>query len=119
MQDGERVMSTVQGGSVRTDVHDPDVERLLAGRLHDPRRVLGMHPTSGGDAIVRVLLPSAKRVHLVGVEAELPRVPGTALFEWVGPRRAVTAPYRVRWQSHDDAWHEHYDPYSFAPHIDS
>jgi 1,4-alpha-glucan branching enzyme len=96
----------------------PDVERLLSGRLHDPRRVLGVQSLSATDAMVRVLLPNAKRVFLVSPEAELERVPGTALFEWVGPRRALATPYRVRWQGFDEAWHEHYDPYSFAVQID-
>jgi 1,4-alpha-glucan branching enzyme len=112
-------MTTSQGSVARTDVRDPDVGRLLAGRLHDPRLVLGPRPLSGNDVIVRVLLPNAKRVTLVSPEAELERVPGTALFEWVGPRRKLSTPYRVRWQSFDDAWHEHYDPYSFQPHIEA
>src|SRR5688572_17320633 len=112
-------MTNPQGSVARTDVRDPDVGRLLAGRLHDPRLVLGPRPLSGNDVIVRVLLPNAKRVTLVSPEAELERVPGTALFEWVGPRRKLSTPYRVRWQSFDDAWHEHYDPYSFQPHIEA
>jgi 1,4-alpha-glucan branching enzyme len=107
------------GRTTHTDVRDPDVERLLSGRLHEPHRVLGLHSLSPTDAIVRVLLPNAKRVLLVSPEAELERVPDTALFEWVGPRRAIAAPYRVRWQGFDDAWHEHYDPYSFLPQIEA
>ena len=45
-------------------------------------------------------------------------LPGTALFEWTGPRSSITAPYRVRWESHDGRWHEGYDPYSFPLEID-
>ena len=80
--------------------------------------MLGLHALSQTEAIVRVHLPNAKRARLVQTEAELERVPGTGLFEWVGPRRAIEAPYRLRWQGFDDAWHEAYDPYSFQPHID-
>jgi 1,4-alpha-glucan branching enzyme len=112
-------MTTPEAGVARTDPRDPDVERLLAGRLHDPRLVLGPRGLSANDVIVRVLLPNAKRVTLVSPDVELARVPGTALFEWVGPRRRLTTPYRVRWQSFDDAWHEHYDAYSFQPHIEA
>ncbi|HUL82442.1 MAG TPA: 1,4-alpha-glucan branching protein GlgB [Gammaproteobacteria bacterium] len=112
-------MRSSSGNAERTDVRHPDVERLLAGRLHDPRLVLGVHAASATDALVRVLLPNAKRVQLVSPEAELERVPGTALFEWTGPRRLLATPYRVRWQGFDDAWHEHYDPYSFPPQIDA
>jgi 1,4-alpha-glucan branching enzyme len=110
-------MPSLQGA--RTDTRDPDVERLLSGRLHDPRRVLGVHDLSASEVIVRVHLPNAKRVQLLTPAVELDRVPGTALFEWVGPRRGISLPYRLRWQSHDDAWHESYDPYSFQPHIDA
>src|SRR5262245_10979600 len=66
-----------------------DVARLLEGRLHDPRRVLGVHAKGASDVIVRVYKPNAKRVLLVQLEAELARVPGTGLFEWSGPGRAL------------------------------
>src|SRR5262245_30177768 len=103
---------------VPTDVRDPDIERLLAGRLHDPRRVLGLHPMGSTDVVVRVLLPNAKRVMLVTPAVDLERVPGTALFEWKGPRLEIEAPYRIRWQAYDESWHEGYDPYSFPLQIE-
>jgi hypothetical protein len=37
--------NTTPSSAVRTDLRDPDVERL-EGRLHDPRRVLGLRPLS-------------------------------------------------------------------------
>src|SRR6185295_16646017 len=98
---------------------DPDLELLLQGRLHDPRRVLGVHGRGAQDVCVRVLLPSARRVRLVEPAVELDRVPGTALFEWTGSKRLLKQPYRMRWETHDGAWHERYDPYSFAPHLDA
>ena len=101
-----------------TRLQDPDVERLLLGRLHDPRRVLGLHALGDDKAIIRVLLPNAARVQVPEADAELDRVPDTALFEWLGPRAQVTTPYRVRWQDFDGIWHEHWDPYSFPLHID-
>ena len=39
---------------------DPDIERLLNGRLHEPRQVLGVHDLSEQDVVVRVLLPVLK-----------------------------------------------------------
>ena len=78
-----------------------------------------MHAHDDGNVVVRTLLPNARRALLVGQTAELARIAGTALFEWIGPKQAITAPYRVRWESHDGAWHECYDPYSFPPHIDA
>src|SRR5215207_5645158 len=100
-----------------TAPRDPEIERLLQGRLHDPRRVLGLH-ARGTEEVVRVLRPDASRIRLVAPAVELARVPGTALFEWTGPRGSITAPYRLRWESSDGRWHEGYDPYSFQPEID-
>jgi 1,4-alpha-glucan branching enzyme len=97
---------------------DPDIERLLNGRLHEPRNVLGVHAIGERDVVVRVLLPGALRVQLVEPAVDLERVPGTALFEWKGPRSSITAPYRFRFESSDGRWHERYDPYSFPLEID-
>ena len=91
----------------------------MSGRLHDPRRVLGLHELSQTDAIVRVHLPNAKRAWLVQPDAELERVPGSGAVRVDGPARRRSTPYRVRWQGFDDAWHELYDPYCFQPHIDA
>jgi len=85
---------------------DPDIERLLHGRLHDPHRVLGLHAAGAHEVVVRVLLPNARRVQLVTPAVELARVAGTALFEWRGPRRGVAAPYRVRWEVQNGEWRE-------------
>jgi len=113
------MISTSKNDAARTDPKSQDVVRLLEGRLHDPRRVLGVHAKGASDVVVRVLKPNAKRVMLVGHEGELERVPGTPLFEWSGPGRALAVPYRVRWQATDDSWHEEYDPYCFPLHIDA
>jgi 1,4-alpha-glucan branching enzyme len=106
------------GLALYTDPHDPNVERLLQCRLHEPRQVLGAHPVGTDQVLVRALLPGARRVLLVSPSAELVRVPGTALFEWSGPRSELTTPYRLRWESYDGAWHEGYDPYSFPLQIE-
>jgi 1,4-alpha-glucan branching enzyme len=97
----------------------PDIERLLQGRLHDPRRVLGLHTVDAQTVVVRALLPSALTVRLVSPDVELARIPGTALFQWTGPSVAIEAPYKLRWQEHDGTWLERYDPYSFPVHIDT
>ena len=97
---------------------DPDIERLLNGRLHEPRQVLGVHDLSEQEVVVRALLPNAVRVRLVEPAVELERVRGTPLFEWKGPRAGITTPYRLRYESNDGRWHEGYDPYSFPLEID-
>jgi 1,4-alpha-glucan branching enzyme len=101
-----------------TPTFDHDIERLLQGRLHDPRRVLGAHTVGTGNVRVRVLLPNAHRVNLIQPAVELARVPGTALFEWTGAKQLLDLPYRLRIETHEGAVEERYDPYSFAPHID-
>jgi 1,4-alpha-glucan branching enzyme len=113
------ISTSKKGAVMHTDPSSNDVVRLLEGRLHDPRRVLGVHAKGASDVLVRVLKPNAKRAMLVEPPIELERVPGTALFEWCGPGRALAVPYRIRWQAHDDTWHEEYDPYCFPLHIDA
>src|SRR5262245_38424739 len=85
---------------------DPEIERLLQGRHHEPRSVLGVLPHDDENVVVRVLLPNALRVHLLEPAVELARIPGTALFEWTGPRASIATPYRIRWESHDGRSHE-------------
>jgi 1,4-alpha-glucan branching enzyme len=97
---------------------DPDIERLLQGRLHEPRNVLGVHPVGENEVVVRMVRPDALRVRLVDPPVELARVPGTPLFEWTGPRDRVAVPLRFRFESADGRWHELYDPYSFPLEID-
>ncbi len=81
--------------------------------------MLGCHEVDEQRAMVRVLLPSAKRVSLVSPALELARVPGTALFEAEVARAELPLPYRLRWEDHAGNWHEIYDPYSFPLQIDS
>jgi 1,4-alpha-glucan branching enzyme len=102
-----------------TNPHDPDVQRLLAGRLHEPRRVLGPHGLDAERLVVRVLLPSARRVQLVDPAVELARVTGTALFAAVVAKADLATPYRIRWEDHAGTWHETFDPYCFPVHIDA
>jgi 1,4-alpha-glucan branching enzyme len=97
---------------------DPDIERLLKGQLHEPRRVLGARPVGASDVVVRVLSPNALRVRLLQPAVDLARFPGTPLFEWTGPRSSITTPLRYSFESPDGCWRERYDPYSFPLEID-
>ena len=45
-----------------TAARDPEIERLLQGRLHEPRNVLGLHSAGAGNVVVRVLKPDATRI---------------------------------------------------------
>src|SRR5215203_3527181 len=97
---------------------DPDIDRLVHGRLHEPRRVLGPHAVGADSVLVRVLLPNAVRARLVEPAVELVHIPGTPLFEWKGLHASLPANYRIRFESHDGRWNEGYDPYSFPLEID-
>ncbi|GAB3455061.1 1,4-alpha-glucan branching protein GlgB [Streptomonospora sediminis] len=67
-----------------------EIDRLVAGRHHDPHSLLGAHPGAGGTTVVRTLRPLARSVHAVlqdGTRIELAHVhqgvfaatlPGTA-----------------------------------------
>ncbi|HEY9183343.1 MAG TPA: 1,4-alpha-glucan branching enzyme, partial [Gammaproteobacteria bacterium] len=109
---------TERAAEADVPLRDADIERLLQGRLHEPRHVLGVHAVGAGDVIVRALLPNALRVRLLEPAVELIRLAGTPLFVWTGPRSGVTTPLRLRFESTDGRWHERYDPYSFALEID-
>ncbi len=106
-------------GEPDTTARDPDIERLLHGRLHEPRNVLGIRPAGAGNVVVRVLKLDAARVFLIDPAVELTRVPGSPLFEWTGPSAAISPPVRFRFESYDGEWHERYDPYSFPLEIDA
>jgi 1,4-alpha-glucan branching enzyme len=99
---------------LQTRLDDVDVQRLLAGRLHEPRRVLGVHPTDQESVVLRAHLPDAARVEIAGTGQALTRVADSALFEWSGARAALPQPYRLRSQGHDGTWREQYDPYAFS-----
>ncbi len=105
-------------GTATTPLSDADVQRLLEARLHDPRRVLGLHRFGAGRLLLRVLLPYAARAQLAATGVELTRVGNTALFEWTGPEDAIAAPVALRW--HDDAGtlSELIDPYSLPLQLD-
>jgi 1,4-alpha-glucan branching enzyme len=103
----------------RTRLDDVDVQRLLAGRLHEPRRVLGVHPDRDDSVVLRVMLPYAAHVELIEPAAVLARVGETSLFEWSGPRARLAQAYRLRWQTPQGECHEQYDPYGFSSSIEA
>ncbi|HEX5831529.1 MAG TPA: 1,4-alpha-glucan branching protein GlgB, partial [Gemmatimonadaceae bacterium] len=97
-----------------------EVERLLAGELPDPHRILGAHPaTSGGTTgvVVRAYHPDASAAELLlAGEAAIAMTPGPGgLFAAFLPDRALPLAYRLRFHfAGGDSW-ERDDPYRFAP----
>jgi 1,4-alpha-glucan branching enzyme len=103
-------------GALHTRLDEVKPARLLAGELHDPFELLGRHVLEGGEVIVRVHQPGAREVRLAETDTVMQRVEGCDLFEWAGAGRDAPPPrYRVRWQSANGIWHEHWDPYCFPP----
>lgn len=99
-----------------------DLERLLAGELPDPHRVLGAHPaTSGGTTgvVVRAYHPDASAVDLLlADEAAIAMTPVQGgLFAVFLPDRELPLAHRLRFHfAGGDRW-ERDDPYRFAPTI--
>src|SRR5690606_36987870 len=73
-----------------------DVERLAAGRHHDPGVILGLH-ADGTRVTARSLLPGAARAAIADTGAVMQRMDGTDLFEWTGPAGSVPPRFRVTW----------------------
>jgi hypothetical protein len=76
--------------NVPATARDPDTDRLLHGRLHEPRLVLGAHER-GDEVTIRVLRPDAQRIQLPDADVELARIPGTAVRVDVTGRCKLTA----------------------------
>jgi hypothetical protein len=91
------------------------LQALQHGRHGDPFAVLGAHADGQGGCWLRALLPGARAVAVVvGVQAiELPRRPGTDLFETQLP--SPPAAYRLRVDWADGSQTEHADAYAFGP----
>ncbi|MEQ9058518.1 MAG: 1,4-alpha-glucan branching protein GlgB [Gammaproteobacteria bacterium] len=91
------------------------LERLLAGRLHEPFAVLGPR-VAEGVLRYRAWLPAARRARFADggpVLRALPRRPG--LYEWSGVPGTLPSHPVLEWQDGTGTWHEHIDPYSFPP----
>ena len=104
--------------SVTSDAIVADVRRLLTGALHDPFRLLGRHPRADGRVVVRAFLPTARSAQLVEGGLEGRQVNAAGLFEWIDAANTVPQHYRLRWADAHGHWHEHWDPYCFAPLLD-
>jgi len=107
-----------QGRGAGAQASDSGVERLLAGRHHDPFEVLGRHPLPDGGVLVRVLRPATVEVSLPETGVRLLRVGDTDLFEYRGPESGLPRRYRVRWRTDRGEILEQEDPYCFSPLLD-
>lgn len=93
-----------------------DIERLAAGRHHDPFEVLGIHQV-GKTWEIRVWLPTAESANIEG-KIPLGRLEGTDLFiGQVTDKQKATLPqhFKVVWTEADGSEHSMVSPYTFLP----
>lgn len=97
-----------------TELLNDEAYAVLEGRHADPFHYLGPHPQDGG-TVVRVLLPDASAVEVVGAAGEtasLERLHESGLF--AGPLPGNSSRYTLR-AGFGDATVELQDPYRFPP----
>ena len=95
---------------------DPELQRIIEARHHDPFHYLGRHSQNGED-IVRVYRPHCESITLKESGAALQRVVGTDMFEWRGPSGQLPVHYRLECHLKDGNVVTQVDPYTFAPTI--
>lgn len=94
----------------------PELQRIIEARHHDPFAVLGRHPQDK-KVVVRAHLPYAQEVHIVEGNLPMERIPNTDLFEWQGKPEQVPERYRLIWRDSDRHEHIAHDPYCFPPQL--
>jgi 1,4-alpha-glucan branching enzyme len=94
----------------------PELQRIIDARHHDPFAVLGRHPQDK-KIVVRAHLPYAEEVHIAEGNLPLQRIPHTDLFEWQGKPEQVPERYRLIWRDADHHEHIAHDPYCFPPQV--
>jgi 1,4-alpha-glucan branching enzyme len=95
---------------------DPEVQRLLEARHHDPFTLLGRH-TLADRELVRAMIPGAAWIRIAETGDSLQRLGDTDLFEWHGQAGHIPERYRLTWRDRYGAEHTAYDPYCFTPQL--
>ena len=97
---------------------EADLDRLLAGRLADPHRVLGAHPAPGG-AVIRVYRPDAEAVRVRlddgGTEVALAPIHPAGVFAGTVPGARPPLRYELEVGYGPGRTFTMRDPYGFAP----
>ncbi len=95
-----------------------DLLKIQQGRHHDPFRVLGRHTLDDEREILRVFLPQAEQVEILGLGL-LNRIEGSDMFAQIRSKsEPLETHYRLRWQVKGTGeWQEQICPYSFSPQL--
>ncbi|MEJ2361200.1 MAG: 1,4-alpha-glucan branching protein GlgB [Gammaproteobacteria bacterium] len=95
---------------------DPELQRIVEARHHDPLHCLGRH-SQGTQDVVRVYRPDCQEIRLKETGAPLQRVSGTDLFEWHGDASGLAEHYQLEATGKDGVSRTFHDPYTFSPSI--
>ena len=85
-------------------------------RHHDPFSVLGRHPSTQGNVVIRAFVPNASKVQIANSTIELKRIEGTDIFSWEGPSDSVEPHYEISWTDGKNDFN-YRDPYTFPPQL--
>jgi len=94
---------------------EPDLQKLVDARHHDPFSVLGKHAV-GKQTQIRVCLPDAEEVMIAEGNLPMRRIPYTEIFEWQGTAN-IPEQYRLIWRDKDHREHITHDPYCFDAQV--
>jgi len=95
---------------------NPDLERIIHARHHDPFAVLGKHLMEGKE-IVRAHLPHANEATIAEGEIVMQRIANSDIFEWSGNAGTLPPHYRLIWRDQEQREHIAHDPYAFTPQL--
>ncbi len=96
---------------------DPELQRIVEARHHDPFAVLGRHSDRDKE-IIRVILPSAESVRIGTHGQQLERLAGTDLFQYtVQSGDVIEDHYSLDWVDKSGKSYNHVDPYTFPPQL--
>ena len=95
---------------------EPDLQRIVEARHHDPFAILGYHP-DGGQSLVRAHLPFAQEARIAEGDLTMNRIPNTDLFEWKGNDGQLPKHYSLVWRDQGQREHISRDPYTFWPQV--
>ncbi|MDH5435641.1 MAG: 1,4-alpha-glucan branching protein GlgB [Gammaproteobacteria bacterium] len=102
----------------RTQYKLPDnLRRIIDARHHDPFSVLGRHPVTADQELIRTFQPHVRSMHVGEKRLEMSRIEGTDIFEWQGATGQVEKIYQFYWVDSSGQEHQCYDPYCFDRQI--
>jgi 1,4-alpha-glucan branching enzyme len=105
-------LTHVSGGPAISHAIATGLERIAAGRHHDPHAVLGVHRVDGR-TVVRAHLPGTREARLADGR-QLARLGETDFFELAYEGASDPHP-QLQWTDAAGNAHQRVDPYSFAP----